>query len=662
LLVSALALSLNRPDAVGQEAVNPVDDGVSFDSYANGKIPVEFLYEPVILGEEIIIVTGQLDPYHPGEYLEVEIYTPQGEVIVSERINEKSPTWPGYIDDTGFYRFKYNPMDAINSTETIEGTWAVRLSYGEAKVSGYIVVDYFREENVEEELDPETIKRLEKEEGLAPSEQKRNPKPVNPVDDGVTVLSEPVYNEGGKAIGFIPSGLVLKGAALDSCEPHVARAFYMLADVPMQESLQLAKGPVTFNRTYAEYVDKYAGTVNCRDNPHVLSGNAMAYVSSYSPNTINLNPVAFNNIPDMPTCERGTTFRETFPGGAYREIDCDLLWNDYNNDPIYLAGILVHEATHSKQFDNPILYIPGVHFVASDSMEWRATLEQANALRGLNYTFAGLSVEETYESFLLYRYEYYYDKSMPADVYKKLFGKEPQASTQSLTTDIPQEVEEELEKQIEGHSSPISETETNTTGDSVRSPTEEDLDPELTEENFDEYENPKAENPVDDGVTVLGDLPVPVEGSLASECRDEFVKAFDILQERDNASYAFVNRYLTEIQCEEDNSGVGWNGVFRVGQSTWDSSHAVNLDAKLSSLGAILVHESCHVEQFERQNWFLRWIKWQPYGEKAEVECMAIQLETLNNLGYESPHLERMVNDPEYRKDHKYWEQEDRYW
>lgn len=198
---------------------------------------------------------------------------------------------------------------------------------------------------------------------------------------------------------------------------------------------------------------------------------------------------------------------------------------------------------------------------------------------------------------------------------------------------------------------------TNETDDEVRSPTEEDLEPKLTEENFDEFENPKAENPVDDGVTVIGDLPVPVGGILASECRDEFMGAFDILERRDPASFEFVNDHIGDIRCEELYTRVHVaNGTMIAGRGSWDASHATNLDAKLSNLGAVMVHEACHVEQFERQHWFLRWIGWIPYGEEAEIECMKAQLQTTINLGYDDQWLRQMINDPEFREQNKYWE------
>lgn len=158
---------------------------------------------------------------------------------------------------------------------------------------------------------------------------------------------------------------------------------------------------------------------------------------------------------------------------------------------------------------------------------------------------------------------------------------------------------------------------------------------------------------------------VKLKGSLAAECREEVGRAFNKLYTVDRESYDFIVKYLKAIQCEEAWSGADvFTGTYRIGRTTWDGSQYSDfIDVKISQLASKIMHDTCHIWQYERMGWWDR-VMYKYFGknkmtpEQSEVECMTKELKTLRNVGYDDWWLNEMVTNPEFRKDpnNRYWE------
>lgn len=132
-------------------------------------------------------------------------------------------------------------------------------------------------------------------------------------------------------------------------------------------------------------------------------------------------------------------------------------------------------------------------------------------------------------------------------------------------------------------------------------------------------------------------------------CRRNSEEALKILFDKDKKLFDFVVSNLGKIECTVSGSGVYvWESPprFQVGVAT---SNADPL-----WYASVLVHESCHIKQFKRsegQNQPSDVSQKEYSGEKAEIECLGIQLEALKRLGADQLKIDYLENVAQSR----YW-------
>ena len=248
-----------------------------------------------------------------------------------------------------------------------------------------------------------------------------------------------------------PKGLIVRGPWLEECLAQLEKSFQLLDNNKVNATK-------TIRLSGSQYIDKYAASIVCRDKQ---SGrDVWAFVRQIYPNTIQLNPtmVKDSRFADI-SCEFGMQFTNATYWSRngtilIREIDdCDWRFQEHENNMKLFAAIVIHEARHTQQWNNPGYYIPFVAALRSKSMEWDATKMEALALKELGWKMNIFSLDEneevqySYETFLQGKYYHYYKKPMPPAVYKQLFGKDPPIAVQSSTREISPDVKELLEKQ-----------------------------------------------------------------------------------------------------------------------------------------------------------------------------------------------------------------------
>jgi len=141
--------------------------------------------------------------------------------------------------------------------------------------------------------------------------------------------------------------------------------------------------------------------------------------------------------------------------------------------------------------------------------------------------------------------------------------------------------------------------------------------------------------------------PIAVSGD--DICRKNSKEALKILHGKDKENFDLVVSNLGKIECAVSGSGVyPWEDPprFKVGVAT--------SNAEPVWFASVLVHESCHIGQFEiaaGKNPGSDVPEEEYFGEKAEKECLDIQLGTLKKLGASRSKIEYMMNIA----DSRYW-------
>lgn len=113
-------------------------------------------------------------------------------------------------------------------------------------------------------------------------------------------------------------------------------------------------------------------------------------------------------------------------------------------------------------------------------------------------------------------------------------------------------------------------------------------------------------------------------------CQRNSREALRTLFTRDREGFDFVVERLGKIECAVSGSAVyPWENpsLFRVGVATFNANPVW--------YASVLVHESCHIEQFRRsfeKNSAADVSAEEYFGEKAEQECLDVQAETLRKL------------------------------
>lgn len=293
-----LVLPNNSYRATADEADNPVEDGVSFDSYINEteteRITVNFAHDPVIAKEELIIVYGELRPYYPDKYLIIEIYTPQGELAKSDKMNDHPISGPGYVSSEGLYSYRYDPMYAINSTETIEGVWTVRLGYGEAEATGEMAVQYQREESTGSQGN-QTLEYCN-----------------DNVESGIPADSVECDYHNAEPV----ASLEILGPAADECKDFIQASL---------GKMQAAEKEKNAKTSYFAHLDKYIDRVYCNDEKSIRDSYGIMYFSARDdPKAFYVNPIGYNPA----TYENAEQPAKEF-----------------------LSSAFVHESVHARQYE-----------------------------------------------------------------------------------------------------------------------------------------------------------------------------------------------------------------------------------------------------------------------------------------------------------------------
>mgnify|MGYP001383996838 FL=1 len=113
------------------------------------------------------------------------------------------------------------------------------------------------------------------------------------------------------------------------------------------------------------------------------------------------------------------------------------------------------------------------------------------------------------------------------------------------------------------------------------------------------------------------EIPIVISGD--SICQENTKQILKLLFEKDKDNFQLVVSNLGKIECAVSGSGVfPWENParFKVGVAT--------SNAEPIWYAGVLVHESCHIEQFK--------IKEEYSGEKAEIECLGVQIGSLEKL------------------------------
>lgn len=132
-------------------------------------------------------------------------------------------------------------------------------------------------------------------------------------------------------------------------------------------------------------------------------------------------------------------------------------------------------------------------------------------------------------------------------------------------------------------------------------------------------------------------------------CQKNSREALKMLFLKDREDFNFVASNLGKIECAVSGSGVyPWETPtrFKVGVAT--------SNAEPAWFASVLVHESCHVDQYKKnagENHLGR-VSAQDYsGEKAEIECLDVQIGALKNLGAGQSKIDYVANAARSR----YW-------
>jgi hypothetical protein len=141
--------------------------------------------------------------------------------------------------------------------------------------------------------------------------------------------------------------------------------------------------------------------------------------------------------------------------------------------------------------------------------------------------------------------------------------------------------------------------------------------------------------------------PIAISGD--DICRKNSEEALKVLFMKDRENFDFVVSHLGKIECAISGSGVyPWENPtrFKVGVATFN--------AEPIWYAGVLVHESCHIEQFEKSAGKNpeRNVSAEEYsGEKAEIDCLGIQLGTLKRLEANQTKIDYVENVAQSR----YW-------
>lgn len=132
------------------------------------------------------------------------------------------------------------------------------------------------------------------------------------------------------------------------------------------------------------------------------------------------------------------------------------------------------------------------------------------------------------------------------------------------------------------------------------------------------------------------EIPIAISGD--DICQKNTKEALKILFDKDKESFDFAASRLGKIECAVSGSGV----------YPWETPTRFKVGVAVSNSGpawyaSVLVHESCHIEQFK--------IGEEYSGEKAEKQCLDIQIGSLKKLGASQSKIDYVANIAQSR----YW-------
>jgi len=143
------------------------------------------------------------------------------------------------------------------------------------------------------------------------------------------------------------------------------------------------------------------------------------------------------------------------------------------------------------------------------------------------------------------------------------------------------------------------------------------------------------------------EIPIAISGDEI--CQRNSKEALRMLFDKDKEDFYFVASNLGKIECVVSGSGV----------YSWETPPRFKVGVATSNAGPIwyagvLVHESCHIEQFKKNGGQSQpgdAPKEEYSGEKAEIACLGAQLAALKKLEASQPKIDYVANIAQSR----YW-------